>query len=352
LKKAAVVYKPISNFKKIKALPIILVFICLMISFSIFAPRAFGRPNIYTIILQTAAPQIILALGLTLVITAGEIDLSFPAVVAFSGYIFVFFFRTFSSPWVALLMAISGGGLVGLVNGLVITKLKVPSIMATLSAQFFWYGITVLLCSGLNLNIKQIRGTLLHNLFVGRINIGSINFPVQALWAIGLTIFIWYLLNRHKFGEAIMFIGDNADVARVMGINVDNKKIQLFTMHGLIAGFAGVLLTIETTTFYSNQGTSYLLIVMAAVFMGGTSISGGEGIVFGTFFGAIIIGSLEPGIVATGIGAYWVRIVTGIVMAGSVILNILIRGHGEKIIDKFKNAFLNIGRILRSDNKN
>jgi simple sugar transport system permease protein len=136
-----------------------------------------------------------------------------------------------------------------------------------------------------------------------------------------------------------MFIGDNEDVARVMGINVPKKKIQLFTINGLIAGFAAILLTLEMVNFWSTQGASILLPVMAAVFIGGTSIAGGEGLVLGTLFGAYIIGSLEAGVVAIGIGDYFTRIVTGLVMAGSVILNVFIKGKGEKIVNKILNVF-------------
>ena len=138
---------------------------------------------------------------------------------------------------------------------------------------------------------------------------------MQALWSLGLVVVFWFILNRHKFGEAIMFIGDNAEVARVMGINVEATRIQLFTLHGVIAAFAGLLLTLEINVFFPTQGQGMLLPVMAAVFIGGTSIAGGQGVLVGTFFGSYIIGSLEAGVVATGIGGYWVQLVEGLVMA-------------------------------------
>ena len=96
-----------------------------------------------------------------------------------------------------------------------------------------------------------------------------------------------------------MFIGDNANVARVMGINVEATRIKLFTVMGVIAAFAGLLLTLEINVFYPTQGQGFMLPVMAAVFVGGTSIAGGLGSIVGTFFGAYIIGSLEAGVVAT-----------------------------------------------------
>ncbi len=307
---------------RIESFPIIVVYIVLLLIFLTTATRVFTGYRIYMSFFQTIPPQLVLALGLTMVITAGEIDLSFPAVVAFSGFLFSFIYRTLDAPLLGLIIALAGGGLVGYINGVVIARIGVPSIMATLAAQFFWNGFTTLISQGLSWNIITIRGRFLHSLFVGRI--GGV-LPAQSIWAFGLAVFLWFILNRHKFGEAIMFIGDNEQVARVVGINVESTKIKLFTIHGIISAFGGVLLTLEMVNFWSTQGGGFLLPVMAAVFIGGTSIAGGYGTIVGTFFGAYIIGSLEAGVVATGMGGYWVRLVSGLVMAFSMILNIIIR---------------------------
>ena len=324
-----------SLFKRIESFPIVIVYIILVAVFMITATKVFTSYRIYMSFLQTIPPQLILALGLTMVITAGEIDLSFPAVVAFSGFLFSFIYRTLDAPFLALIIALAGGGLVGYVNGLLIAKIGVPSIMATLAAQFFWNGFTTLACQGLSWNIITIRGRLLHVLFVGRV--GGI-LPAQSLWALGLAVVFWFILNRHKFGEAIMFIGDNEQVARVVGINVQNIKIKLFTVHGIMSAFGGVLLTLEMANFWSTQGAGFLLPVMAAVFIGGTSIAGGYGTIVGTFFGAFIIGSLEAGVVATGVGGYWVRLVSGLVMVFSIILNIFVtEGTAREKIKKIKD---------------
>jgi simple sugar transport system permease protein len=332
LRKENIFLKQIGN---IKALPVILVLVLQFVCFLIFAPRVFSGYRIYMSFFQTVPPQLVLALGLTLVITAGEIDLSFASVVAFSGFVFSYVFRATGLAFPAFLCALLSGALVGVINGLLIARLRVPSIMATLASNFFWGGLTVLLCGGLNWSIKEIRNTFLHTLFVGRI--GGV-FPAQALWGLGLAVLLWFILNRHRFGEAILFIGDNTNVARVMGINVEKTKIILFTVNGVIAGFAAVLLTLEITNFYTTQGQGFLLPVMAAVFIGGTSISGGEGTIVGTFFGMYIIGSLEAGVVATGIGGYWVRLTTGLVMAASVIINVNIKSRGKKILSSIKNS--------------
>ena len=328
----------ITKLVKIEGLTIIGVFIALMILFIMTAPHVFTGYRIYMSFLQTVPPLLILALGLTLVITAGEMDLSFSAIIAFSGFIFCYIFRTFGTPWLAFILALSSGAFVGLVNGWMVAIIGIPSIMATLAAQFFWNGLTILLSGGLSWNIKEIKPYFIHTLFVGRIG-GLV--PAQSLWAVAMAVFLWFILNRHTFGEHILFIGDNKEVAKVMGVNVVTTKIKLFIFMGIISAFAGVLLTLEMINFWTTQGAGLLLPTIAAVFIGGTSIAGGYGTIIGSFFGAYIVGSLEAGVVASGIGGYWTRLVTGLVMAASVSLNIILnREQVEGIKEKIKETIL------------
>ncbi|MBN1887098.1 MAG: ABC transporter permease [Thermoflexales bacterium] len=304
------------------------ILVILLGIFLVAAPDVFTHRLIYMSFLQTVPPPLVLALGLTLVITAGEIDLSFPAVVALAGFAFAWPVKHWGmswGPWIGIIFALAAGALVGYVNGLLIAKIGVPSIMATLAAQFFWYGFTILIAGGLQLNIQAIETTFVHDLFTGRI--GGI-IPAQSIWALGLAVLLWFILNRHTFGEAIMFIGDNPNVAQVMGIDVEGTKIKLFTLMGVIAAFAGILLTIEINVFFPTQGQAFMLQAMAAVFVGGTLISGGLGSIAGTFFGSYVMGSLQAGVVATGITSYWVQSVMGFIMASAVALNVMI-GDGR-----------------------
>jgi simple sugar transport system permease protein len=331
----------LKTLAKIEGLPVAVVLAALYLVFIVTAPQVFTGYRIYMSFLQTVPPVLVCALGLTLVITAGEIDLSFPAVIALSGFLFAWAFKSFDAPWAPFLgfvLALAGGALVGYINGLLIAKIGVPSIMATLASQFFWYGVTLLLANGLQLNIKEVTTHIVHTIFVGRVHIGQVPVPMQALWALGLAVFLWLILNRHKFGEEVMFIGDNANVARVMGIDVAATRIKLFTLMGVIAAFAGLLLTMEINVFFPTQGAGFLLPAMAAVFIGGTSIAGGLGVVVGTFFGAFIIGSLEAGIVATTISGYWVQLVEGVVMGTSVVLNIVLeQGHAAALSKRIRH---------------
>jgi simple sugar transport system permease protein len=319
------------------------VLLVLYFVLTVAAPAVFTRPLIYISFLETVPPTLIAALGLTLVITAGEIDLSFPAVVSLSGFALSWGWKTFDpayGAWIGILLALSAGALVGYINGLMVARIGVPSIMATLAANFFWYGISILLAGGLQVTLKGSQDNFVHELFVGRL-FGTV--PLQAIWSLALAVLLWFILNRHKFGEGIMFIGDNANVARVMGVNVEATRIKLFTLHGAIAAFSGIIVTLDIGVFYPDQG-NFLLPAMASVFIGGTSIAGGSGSIFGTFFGAYIIGSLAAGVVATTISGYWVQVVEGGVMAAVVVLNAATgKGDLASLFSRFRHWSTPVG---------
>jgi simple sugar transport system permease protein len=310
---------------QVEGLPIITVFLGLVGLFMAVAPQVFLALPIYRSFLVTVPPVLVLALGLTLVIAAGEIDLSFPSVVAFSGYLLAAAIRDWDLPWLAVPLAILGGALVGWVNGIVVAVVGVPSIIATLATQFFWGGITTVISGGTSYSLRGIEQTTVHALMVGRIA----TVPVQALWALVVAVALWLVLNRHRFGEHLLFIGDNANVARVLGVHVELEKIRLFTLMGALGGLAAVLLTLENRNFFNTQGQGFLLVALAAVFIGGTSILGGKATIVGTFFGAFIITMIEAGLVATGIQGFWVRAVVGIVFLAAVVFHLSLEEPGR-----------------------
>ncbi len=309
---------PRLSMSRVEGMPIIVVFVALIGCFIVATPEVFLSLPIYYSFLTTVPPVLVLALGLTFVIAAGEIDLSFPSVIAFSGYLLAMLYRDHDMVWLAVLAAIAGGALIGLINGLIVAYVGVPSIITTLATQFFWGGITTVISGGTSYSLRTVDETSMWSVFVGKIG----DFPAQALWAAGLAVLLWFIMNRHRFGEHILFIGDNANVARVVGVNVARERVKLFTLMGTLAGFAAILLTLENRNFFNTQGQGYLLIALASVFIGGTSIFGGQATIVGTFFGAFIISMIEAGLTATGIQGFWVRAVVGLVFLAAVIFHL------------------------------
>jgi simple sugar transport system permease protein len=334
-------------FQRLEGVPIFIVFLLLLILFMYLAPEVFLRPFQYTTFLSTLPPVVLLAVGLTFIIGAGEIDLCFPAILGFSGFVFAVIFKegpgwltttfhaseeTFlGSPlaadiirWLGFILAVLSGLLVGFINGVLVAKIGIPSFIATLGTQFFWYGIATVLSGGKSYALRGAEESTVWAVLVGRPLAGSSidwvqQLPIQSLWTAIIVAIMWFILNRHRFGEHTLFIGDSNDVSRVVGINVDREKIKLFTLMGALSAVAAVFLTLENKNYFGNQGQGYLLIAIASVLIGGTSIFGGRATIIGTVFGCFIIAMVEPGLVATGLTGAWVNTVRGLIFLVSII---------------------------------
>ena len=311
--------------RRIEGLPIIVVFALLLGLFMTTAPQVFLAPFIYTTFLSTLPPLILLAIGLTFVIGAGEIDLSFPAIIGFAGFVFAVLFKEYQLGWIAVLAGLGAGLLVGFVNGLLIAKIGIPSFITTLGTQFLWFGMATVLSGGKSYALRGADQTSVWNVIVGRPLAGVDGppwlwqLPMQALWTALIVVFLWFILNRHRFGEHTLFIGDSNDVSRVVGIDVDREKIKIFTLMGLLAAMAAIMLTLENKNYFGNQGQGYLLTAIASVLIGGTSIFGGRATIIGTVFGCLIIGMIEAGLVASGLTGAWVRTIQGLVFLFAII---------------------------------
>jgi simple sugar transport system permease protein len=307
----------LTSFLKTEGTTTALVYILLVLIFMILAPAAFLGYRTYMAHFAAVSPPLIIALGLTFVIIAGEMDLSFPATIAASGFVFSWIFKFQGDPLVALSAALTIGVLLGLMNGVLVTMLGLPSFIITLATLFLWGGMVVVISNGLSISIPSGVDTSVFHILTGRIY----GFPVQFLWAISVAVLMWFILNRHRFGESLLFMGDNPEVARVLGISIDVEKLKLFTMMGLVSSFAGVILTLESNNYFSNQGMGYLLIVVSGVFIGGTSIFGGSGTIVGTVFGSLIVGIIEIGLVASGFQGFWTHVLIGAVFILSVTIS-------------------------------
>jgi simple sugar transport system permease protein len=317
-------------FQKIEALPIVLIALAMLGLFMLTAPATFQAPLIYTTFLSSAPPLIFLAMGLTFVIGAGEIDLSFPAIISFAGAIFAILFKEYQLGWLAVLAALAAGVGVGLINGVFVAAMGMPSFIATLGTFFLFSGLATVISGGKSYALRGAEDSSVWQLLVGRFQFGGEDYiwynqiSVQFIWVAILVVVLWFVLNRHRFGEHVLFIGDSNDVSRVLGINVDREKMKLFALMGLLAASAAILLTLENKNFVGNQGQGYLLLAIAAVLIGGTSIFGGKATIVGTFFGCVIMWFLEAGLVASGLTGEWVRVAQGAVLLAAIIFYSLI----------------------------
>jgi simple sugar transport system permease protein len=309
-------------------LTILTILIALWTLYTTVSPGTFLRYNIYYSIMSTLPFYAIMSLALTYVIIAGEIDLSFPDVMAFSGYVFSAMFVQTGNIELAFVLCMICGLAAGTFNGVLVTKFHIPSLVATLGASFFWRGSEIVLSGGWGVILSPAENTPFRQIMVGRLGgmgIAGQGIPAQAIWFVLLTIVFWIVLNRTKFGAHIYFVGDNLEGARMMGINVDRVKILVFTMMGACAAFAGTLDNLEVLYYWPTLGSGFLLRTIAPVFLGGTAYFGGMGTMLGTFIGSVIIGSLETGIVAMGISGFWVQVAEGVVIITAVVAQSILR---------------------------
>jgi simple sugar transport system permease protein len=295
------------------------VFIWLL--FLIGSPRTFLARDIYAAFMSSTPYFALMAIPLTLVIIAGEIDLSFPSIMAFGMTAFDVVFLASGSVWLGFVACLAAGVLAGWLNGLIVVKIGVPSLVATIGTQFFWRGVVMVVTNGQGLGMTPVRETLLYPLLVGRI--GGF-FPAQFLWTIALALVVWFFLNRHRFGAHVYLTGDNLESARLMGVNVHRTKTLTFAIVGLAAAFAGFVVSEDVLFFWPTLGEGYMLNTLASVYLGGTSVFGGTGTIFGTFVASFIIGAINAGIVAAGLTGFWTNLIYGLIVVVSVSLQTVV----------------------------
>jgi simple sugar transport system permease protein len=300
---------------------IVFVAIFIWLLFLLGSPRTFLAGDIYISFMSTTPFFALIALPLTFIIIIGEIDLSFPSTMAFGMMAFDVVFVSTGNVALGFFACILAGAIAGYFNGILVVKVGIPSLVATIGTQFLLRGIVMVVTNGAGIGLTKVQGTIFYPLFVGRI--GGV-IPAQFVWTIGIGIVLWVLLNRTKFGAHVYLTGDNIESARLMGVNVNRTKIVSFTIAGIAAAFAGFVVSEEVLFFWPTLGDGYMLSTLASVFLGGTSAYGGTGTIFGTFVACFVIGAINAGIVAAGLTGFWTSVIYGLIIIVSVSLQALL----------------------------
>ncbi len=307
-------------------LGIVAVALVVWVLFLIGSPRTFLSKEIYVSFMSTTPFFALVAIPLTLVVITGEIDLSFPSIMAFGMMAYDVVFVATGGIWLGFLACLVAGTLAGVLNGIIVVKIGIPSLVTTIGTQFLLRGAVMIVTNGQGLGMTEVQASALHPALVGRM-FGVV--PVQFVWTVAMGLVVWFFLNRHKFGAHVYLTGDNIESARLMGVNVGRTKIIAFAAVGLAAAFAGFVVSAEVLFFWPTLGDGYMLNTLASVFLGGTSVFGGTGTVFGTFVASFIIGAINAGIVAAGLTGFWTSFIYGLVIVVSVaIQTVLSRRFG------------------------
>lgn len=281
-------------------------------------------------VLRQIAVNICIATGMTLVVLTAGIDLSVGSVLALCGAVAAGLYKnglSFSSMDVfigftllgAFLAGIILGFLLGLFNGFVITRFKVPPFVATLAMLTIARGFTML----------YTQGHPISNLGKSFSYMGSgswVGIPIPVWMALTIVLLAVFLTNKTKLGRYIYAIGGNEQATKLSGVNVKKVKVLVYAIAGALAALGGIIVTARLDSAQPNAGLSYELDAIAAVVIGGTSLSGGKGTILGTVMGAIIIGILNNGLILLNVSPFWQQVVKG----GVILLAVVIDKIGEK----------------------
>jgi ribose transport system permease protein len=282
-----------------------------------------------TILLQTAVIGL-LGIGLTIVILTGGIDLSVGSVLALSGTAAGLLVKAGLPVPVGMAGGLIVGTLCGVMNGLVITKLKIAPFIATLGMMMIARGLALHITGASPVSQLGAAFGVLGNGALFRIVETQPNglprmvfpgIPYPALLLLAVALLAAYMLRRRQLGRHIYAVGSNEEAARLSGVNVDRTKIAAYALSGFLAGLAGIVLMSRLVTAQPNEGVMYELDAIAAAVIGGASLMGGVGSISGTMIGAFIIGVLRNGLNMAGVSAFIQQIVIGLVVIGAVFVD-------------------------------
>jgi ribose/xylose/arabinose/galactoside ABC-type transport system permease subunit len=291
--------------------PLVMIMaLCLVMAFA--DPRFFRLHNIM-IILQDASIFMVLAMGMTLVIAARGIDLSLGSIATLSAVIMAMLIKDAGiNVFVGMAVAVLVGISCGLVNGFVVTKLRVPDLIATLSTDLVFRGFALVLAAGVVL--ARFPDPLT---WIGRGRLFDI-VPVAAVIGI-IVIAIGYVLYRHTaLGRYAVAIGGNTEAAVLTGIDVHRHKIYQYMLLGGLAGLAGILLTGRLNAIQATAGMGLTLHTIAAVVVGGTSLFGGRGSMAGTLVGVLLLSMVVNALVMLRLDFFWQQVAAGLIIITSV----------------------------------
>lgn len=272
----------------------------------------------------------LIALAMTLLLTAGEFDLSVGAVFAFCPVTTLLLAQHTALPFeLALALALIATAIIGLVNGLIVTRLGISSFLVTLSTLLIVRGTTVFSTQGFPLESLK-SDSFLVPLLVGRFQIGDLKIHASLLWFIAMAVFFHYLLNRSKIGNWISAIGSNKNAALARGVPVAAVKTGLFILASLMAGLAGVISALRISAASPVAGNQYELEAIAMVVVGGTALNGGRGTIIGTVIGILLIRVIRNGIVLLGVPGLAFNIFVGAIILIMLIVHGAISGNKSR----------------------
>ncbi|WP_285490675.1 ABC transporter permease subunit [Staphylococcus haemolyticus] len=289
--------------------------ILLIIVVSILNPSFLDLSNLLNLLRQISINGLI-AFGMTFIILTGGIDLSVGSILALSSAFIALMITSGVDPIIALIIGVLIGFVLGAVNGLLVTKGNMAPFIATLATMTIFRGLTLVITDGNP--ITNLGDSYLFQLFGKGYFIG---IPAPAVTMIIVFVILLIILQKTTFGRHTYAIGGNEVAAKISGIKVNKIKILIYGISGLMSALAGGILTSRLNSAQPTAGTSYELDAIAAVVLGGTSLTGGKGRIVGTLIGVLIIGVLNNGLNLLGVSSFYQQVVKGVVILIAVLID-------------------------------
>lgn len=286
---------------------ILLVFyVLLLVVFTFLSPFFMTVRNMTSISSNIALIGLMAAAGTPLII-AGGLDLSVAAVAGLTGVIIALLYSAGIPIWFAVLAAIAVAVVVGIINGILATYLRLNPLIVTLATMSIVTGVSLILTGGLS------KPLLVDGFnWVGQGRIAGI--PVPALLMLAVYIGLWLMMQKTHFGRYAFAVGGNPDASRLIGLPVDRTQITLYVMSAVSGALAGTVLAAMLGAAAPNAAGPHLLTVIAAIILGGTSLQGGRGSVWGTLVAVLILGTLNNGLTLMNVSSFWQEVTRGVVL--------------------------------------
>ena len=287
-----------------------LLILCIVIS--LITPRFLSFGNVKNVLTQVSVNAVI-AIGMSFVILTGGIDLSVGSILAVSGAVAASIIKSTGNVFLAIIVALAIGSVIGLINGVLVSKGRIQAFIVTLATMTIFRGITYVYTNG-----TPISG--LGQSFSSIGNKTILGLPVPVVFMAIVFGIAFYILSQTRYGRYVYALGGNEDSARLSGINTDKIKTLVYVISGAAAALSGIIVTSRIGSASPNAGVGFELDAIAAVVVGGTSLSGGEGSVGGTIIGALIIGVLSNGLNLINVSPFYQAIVKGLVILLAVMV--------------------------------
>ena len=305
-----------NTMKYMSELTTVIALIILMAVITIINSNFLTANNLLNLLLQVTSNALI-AFGMTFVILTGGIDLSVGSILALSSALTAGLLGSGMPVALAILISLILGCILGMMNGLLISYGKLAPFIVTLATMTIFRGATLVYTNG-NPITKGLSDTFLFQ-FLGQGYIVGIPFPVIIMFIVFIVLYV--LLHKTAFGKSVYAIGGNEKAAYISGVKLNKVKIIIYSISGIMASISGLIITSRLSSAQPTAGASYEMDAIAAVVLGGTSLSGGKGRILGTLIGALIIGVLNNGLNIIGVSAFWQQVVKGVVILIAVLID-------------------------------